>query len=136
MILLKNIVEDIEGPIPDVLYHATFNALIPSIYKKGIVPCGVKYQNFEGCERGVYISDDYGFAGSMIEGGSENEDIPDEWFDEIVVIIIDPQKIDMSKLEKDPHINLSATEDEIIPRSFIYRGIIPSNSFIEVVDYR
>jgi hypothetical protein len=126
--------EDINEEIPDVFYHATFNELIPSISNKGLVPGGIDYQNFEGCESGVYLSDDYSFAGSMIEGGSENEDIPDEWFDNIVVILIDPNKLDLTKMEKDPHVNISA-DDEHIPRSFIYKGIIPTSAFIEIVDF-
>lgn len=132
MIKLKTIIEDISDDSKDVLYHATFNALIPSISRFGIVPGGKKYQNFPGNELGVYLSDDKNLAVSMVEA-SENDDIPEEWFEQIVVIIIDPKKLDLSKLEKDPHLNMDDPDGDL-PKSFIYKGVVPYNSFIDIVD--
>jgi len=134
MIRFKKIKEESDSYVPDVLYHATFNTLIPSISNKGIVPCGDGLQNFEGCESGVYLSDNMEFAESTIEA-SENKDIPEEWFNEIVIISIDTNKLDLSKIQKDPHVNMSAADDEEIPNSYIYRDVISTNSFIDIVYY-
>jgi len=134
MILLKSLLtEALHKPIPPVLYHATFNALIPRIQKLGLLPKDDEIlHNFEGIESGVYLAEDENAAGSFIEV-SENPKIPEHWFDEIVIISIDTSKLDISKFDVDP--NVIAHEDEDF-RPFIYKGIIPSSTFIDIKDYQ
>jgi hypothetical protein len=135
MIKLKEIIESFNEPIPPVLYHATFNALVPSIQKHGLIPHGTTIRNFDGAEWGVYLSDNESFAGSMVQAGTENEDIPDEWLDEVVICVIDTGKFDTSNLDKDPHVNMSAVEDEELPKSYIYKGTIPASAITEIKDF-
>jgi hypothetical protein len=118
---------------PKYLFHATFNALVPSISSRGLIPGGVDCKNFEGCENGVYLSNDEGFAGSMIQS-TENEEIPVEWLEEIVIITIDVSQLDLSKIEKDPHVH-SSDEGEEIPESFIYKGTIPPTAIVSIDDF-
>jgi hypothetical protein len=137
MIKLKELLEE---PIPKYLFHATFNALIPNISSKGIVPGGEDYVNFEGIEKGVYLSNKADFAGSMVQN-TENKNIPEEWFDEIVICVIDTTKLDPRKFDIDPNIAPQEDEyDDTIPAdttvySYIYKGIIPFSAITEIVDY-
>ena len=95
--------------IPHVLYHATFDALAQSIEREGIIPGGNDFQNFTGIEKGVYLGFSPEYAGSMVEA-SENPNIPEEWFDEIVIISVNTSKLDLTKLDLDP--NVAPQEDE------------------------
>lgn len=135
MIKLKNLInvrEDLHRPVPPILYHATFNALIPRIYKIGLIPHDDEVlHNFAKIEPGVYLADDPEAAGSFVEA-SENEHIPAEWFNEIVVISIDTSKLDISKFDIDPNIIPGEGNPEI---PFLYRDIIPPIAFRDITDY-
>jgi hypothetical protein len=130
MIKLKEL---LHKPVPPVLYHATFNALIPSIQKHGLLPNGGEnsYINFENIESGVYMAIDPNEAGSFVEV-SENPDIPEEWFNEIVVISIDTSKLNPNDFDVDTNVISSDHEDN---RPFIYKGIVPPSAFIDIKDY-
>lgn len=140
MIKLKNILNEILEDIPNVLYHATFKALLPSIKQSGIISGGSKYRNFDNVEKGVYLGYSPDYAGSMVEA-SENENIPKEWFDEIVILTIDTSKLNLSKLDNDPNVLPQEDEyDDEIPAdttiySYIYRGNIPFSSVVDVNNY-
>jgi hypothetical protein len=129
MIKLTDIIKEIEYDEVS-LYHATFNDLVPYIQRDGLVPNGKLFKNFEDIEWGVYLSNDWLFAGSMAQA-TENKNIPDRWLDEIVILAIDPKKLDLSKLEKDPQVNISSGDT----KSYIYKGIIPPIAIIEIFDY-
>ncbi len=131
MIKLKEL---LHKKIPRVLYHATFNALIPSIQKHGLLPNGVekKYINFDNIESGVYMDENPNGAGSFVEV-SENPDIPEDWFDEIVVISIDTSKLNSNYFDVDPNVIAHEGEDT---RPFIYKGIVPPSAFIDIKDYQ
>jgi hypothetical protein len=133
MIKLKYLLfEELHKPLPKVLYHATFNALIPRIQRLGLLPKDDEIlHNFEGIESGVYLAESANEAGSFVEV-SENPNIPEEWFNDIVVIKVDTTKLDPSKFTVDP--NVIAHEDEDF-RPFLYKGVIPSAAFIDIVDY-
>ena len=136
MIKLKEILTE---NVPNVLYHATFLALLPEIKMKGLLPDG-EIHNFDNIERGVYLGVTHEYAGSMVEA-SENDDIPEKWFGEIIVIAINTNKLDQSKLDIDPNVAPQEDEyDDTIPAdetvySYIYRGIIPTSAFISITDY-
>ena len=99
MIKLKDILNEILEDTPRVLYHATFKALLPSIRKRGLIGGGSKYRNFDNVEKGIYLGYSSEYAGSMIEA-SENPNIPEEWFDDIIILTIDTSKLDLNKLEE------------------------------------
>ena len=94
--------EAYKGGIPRYLYHATYWEVTPQIFKKGLNPDAAEYVNYEGNEKGVYMTPDKLLAVSMVET-SENENIPEEWLDDIIVLVIDLHKLDDKRLfEKDP----------------------------------
>lgn len=142
MIKLRSLIPEEFFPddVPKILYHGTFNQLAISIERNGIVPGGNDIQNFTGIEKGVYLGSTPEYAGSMVEA-SENEDIPEDWFGEIVIIAIDTSKLDLSKLDVDP--NVAPQEDEYdddVPAdntiySYIYRGLIPPSAILNITDY-
>ncbi len=129
MIKLKELLTE---PIPEFLYHATFNALVPGIESKGLIPNGQDFKNFEDVESGVYLSNDYGFAGSMVEN-TENPNIPEKWFNEIVVLVISTKNLDPKKFDEDPNVNLPEEPNGV--KSYIYKGIIPPSEIKEIVDF-
>ena len=129
MIKLKNIIKEIEYN-QSSLYHATFNDLVPYIKRDGLVPNGKLFKNFENITWGVYLSNDQHFAASMAEC-SENPNIPEDWFEKIVILVIDPKKLDLSKLKKDPHVEIEGNT-----MSYIYEGIIHPDYIIEILDYK
>ena len=128
----QEIKETLKQPLLKRLYHGTFNALIPQIEKEGLVP-GNKgdMHNFADIEEGVYLANTPDQASGFVES-SENENIPSEWFDEIVVITIDTSKLDPKKFDIDPNIVWYKNE---VPSTFIYRGIIPPSAFVEIKDH-
>lgn len=133
MIKLKSLIPEVlHKPIPRFLYHATFNALIPRIESLGLLPKDDQIlHNFRGIELGVYMAETPAEAGSFVEV-SENGNIPDEWFDEIVVIKIDTSKLDSSKFDVDPNV-IPHEGNTNIP--FIYKGIVPPFTFVEITDF-
>lgn len=140
--ILKNLIceEFFPDDVPRILYHATFDVLVKRIEKEGIIPGGKRFKNFTGIEKGVYLGTTPEYAGSMVEA-SENENIPEKWLDEIVIIAIDVSKLNLSLLDRDP--NVAPQEDEYddeIPAdeviySYIYRGIVPPSAIIDITDY-
>lgn len=130
MIKLKDLLIEKVSTIPTVLYHGTFNQLIPSIYEKGLIPHGTTVINFSGTERGVYLTNNKEEAVAMVQA-SENAKIPEQWFDEIVVISIDTSKLDRSKLFPDPNVNVSDPFDLLW---LIYKDVVPPSALINVED--
>jgi len=126
------LVELIQTEIPEHLYHATFNALVPEIQRDGLIPHGKTFRNWEDIPWGVYLSDDYDFAGAMVES-SDNPRIPDEWFDEIVVIVINTKGLAPDHFDYDPNVTLP--DNVSTQKSYIYRGVIPPENIVEIVDY-
>lgn len=143
MIKLKLLVNKIleQRTIPKILYHGTFNQLAISIERDGIVPGGNDIQNFIGIEKGVYLGLTPDYAGSMVEA-TENENIPEDWFDDIVIITIDTSKLDLTKLDRDPNVAPQEDEyDDSIPAdetiySFIYRDVISKDAIVSIIDYK
>lgn len=135
MIKLTELIEALHKPIPKILYHATFNQLLPRIESLGLLPKDEEIiHNFEGIEPGVYLDINPEAAGSYVEA-SDNPKIPEAWFENIVVIAIDTSKLDHTKFDVDPNVQIAADDDEEDMRPFIYRGTIPPSAFIEIKDY-
>ena len=124
--------EALKEPLPPFLYHATFDALAREIETDGLIPNGRHFKNFEDIPWGVYLTNDWGFAGSMVEC-SENKNVPEDWWDEIVVIMIDTSKLDPVKFDRDPNVNISDGDESV--RSYIYKGMIPPEAIMEINDF-
>ena len=133
MIKLKSVLfEELHKEIPPVLYHATFKENLPSIVKHGLVPHGKdSYINFDNTLPGVYLAESPEEAMSFVEA-SENSDIPEEWFNEIIVIAIDTSKLERKNFSVDPNVQIAAADDEGDRRPFIYKNIIPKSAFKSV----
>lgn len=113
--------------IPEKLYHGTFRPLLDEILTDGIIPGGKDTQNFDWAGKFVYLAETAGNAISFVEV-SENEDIPEEWFDDIIVLEIDVSKLDLTKMSPDENWNPSTGEGDEGYRSFQYGGIISPDS--------
>ena len=66
------------------------------------------------------MSNDPNVAESFVEA-AENDNIPEDWFDDIVVLKINTSKLDLSKLEVDPHVTYEKGDPT---KSYIYKDII------------
>lgn len=142
MIRLKNLIREefFRDDVPPLLYHATYKALLKNIKKHGIVPGGRRFRNFPECERGVYLGITPEYAGSMVEA-TENDNIPEEWLDDIIIFTVNTKTLNLSKLDRDPNVlpqedeyNNETPPDETV-YSYIYKGIIPFSSIIDINKY-
>ena len=105
------------------LYHATYRNLIPSIEQHGLGG-GTSGKEWADSKRGVvYLAVDPCVAESYAEA---NEDVPEEWVDDIVVFGVKLDSLDRSKLFIDENVldNDGATVE--------YHGIIPYSCLFEV----
>jgi hypothetical protein len=129
----KKLNEIYKGGIPRFLYHATVWELTPSIFKKGLLPKGTKHHMYENNDYGVYMSSDKQFSIEMVESADErSSNIPEEWFNDIVVLFIDTHKLSDKKLfRKDPHINRERKKE---PQSFLYEGKVPPYAIVRMED--
>jgi hypothetical protein len=131
MIKIKGILKEIEQD-NIVLYHATFIPLIESIKKHGIIPGGTDVRNFDWANKEyVYLSNDPIAAESFVEC-SENEDIPEDWYHQIIILAIDVSKLNKAKLQRDINFNPSNFGGEYRGHtdSYMYKGNIPPNAII------
>jgi len=119
MIKLKEILTQ---EIPEYFYHATFKQLLPSIQKYGLNPnkIAIKMWRYSKSDR-IYLVDNPEFAVDYVKN-SDSLDIPDNWFNEIIIFRIQSSNLEISKLHDDANINL--TDDIVICE---YHGIIPWN---------
>jgi hypothetical protein len=103
--------------VPQVLYHATYKKLLPSIKEKGLDTKKVQLA-WEDSEPGVvYLANDPDVAESYAE---TSENVPEEWLDEIVLLKIQSKYLDLSKLYQDRNVR---SDEE--PSTFEYHGVIP-----------
>ena len=104
----------------DVLYHATYEPFLKSIMANGLGGAGAQ-QQWEDSKPGyVYLARDPEVAESHAEA---NEEVPDEYIDNIVVLAVDTSKLDMDNLEDDPNV----LDDD---STLAYKGVIPSNALM------
>jgi len=84
------------------LYHATFEPYLKSIMSKGLGKTDIP--NYDDSKKGVvYMAYDPDVAESYAEV-VDNEDIPDDWFDKIVILKIDVSGLDKDKLSDDRNV--------------------------------
>ena len=102
----------------DVLYHATYEPFLNSILANGLGGAGAQ-QQWEDSKPGyVYLARDPEVAQSHAEA---NEEVPDDYIDNIIVLAVDTSKLDMDNLEDDPNV----LDDD---STLAYKGVIPSNA--------
>ena len=104
----------------DVLYHATYGAFVDSIMKNGLGGSGAQTQWEDSLPGHVYLAKDPSVAESHAEA---NEEVPDEYIDDIVVFAIDTSKLDMDKLGDDPNV----MDDD---STLAYKGVIPASALM------
>ena len=103
--------------IPDILYHATYKPLLKSIKEKGLGNTDKTYW-IDSKPGVVYLAASEDIAISYAE---VNEQCPEEWLDQIVVLKIDVNDLDIKKLSVDKNVKLEPGEE---PETFEYYGII------------
>ena len=119
--LIDILLEELTQQIPDVLYHATYKALLPMI-KKGGLDTRKSALAWEDSKPGiVYLANDPGVAESYAEiAFDDNEELPEEWYDEIVILKIPTKGLDINKLHDDRNVRSDGPSD-----TYEYHGQIP-----------
>lgn len=120
------LIEEIIIEASDPLYHATYRPFLDSIRKNGLGGKGAQTQWEDSKPGYVYLAKDPEVAMSHAEA---NEEVPDEYIDNIVVLKIDTNKLDPNNLEDDPNI----IEDD---STLAYKGVIPISAIIINEDLR
>lgn len=93
------VTESIE--IPSVLYHATYRPVLKSIKKYGLGGVNSKTRWEDSQEGVVYLALDPDVAESYAEA---NDNVPEDWLDEIVILKINARGLDKSKLKLDTNV--------------------------------
>ena len=113
-------VNEVDGiNIPQYLYHATYKPLLKKIKEKGLDTSDSKKAWDDSVSGYVYLALDPYVAESYAE---ESEMVPESWLDNIIILKIDTNKIDKSKLFVDQ--NVQDNEGDTLE----YRGVIPWES--------
>jgi hypothetical protein len=99
------------------LYHATYKALLPKIQVEGLRSPVFLAQN-------KYQAESFAEIGMDVNG--LDKDIPEEWFDEIVILSISINDLDTNFLKID-HYN---REENSKNHTFIYESSIPPGKLI------
>ena len=120
--------EALTQEVPDTFYHATYNALLPEIKKKGLDTRKVDLA-WEDSKAGVvYLANDLDIAGSYAEA---SEETPDEIYDSGIVVLHIPSKgLNLKKLHDDSNVRSGEGSD-----TYEYHGQIPWNKIKKVTDY-
>jgi len=114
--------------IPEYLYHATYKQLLKSIKEKGLGGEVSPYP-WQLVKPGiVYLATEFDIALSYAE---TNDNVPDEWIDEIVVFKIDTKDLDKNKIKTDTNVKLNKDEEAA---TIMYEGIIPYNILEKVTE--
>jgi len=113
-------INDIIIEASEPLYHATYRPFLDSIMKNGLGGSGAQTQWEDSKPGYVYLAKDPEVAMSHAEA---NEEVPDEYIDNIVVLKIDTNKLDPNNLEDDPNV----IEDD---STLAYKGVIPISAII------
>ena len=119
MIKLKHILnETLTQQVPDMLYHATYKALLPLIKRDGLDTRKAALA-WEDSKPGiVYLANAPNVAESYAETADE---VSDEIYDSGIVVLEIPTKgLDISKLHDDRNVRGNAPSD-----TFEYHGQIP-----------
>jgi len=120
------LIEEIITEASGTLYHATYKPFLDSIMKNGIGGSGAQTQWEDSNPGYVYLAKDPEVARSHAEA---NEEVPDEYIDDIVVLSIDTSQLDQNNLEDDPNV----MDDD---STLAYKGVIPTSAFVIIEDLR
>ena len=101
------------------LYHATYKPFLDSIMKNGLGGSGAQTQWEDSKPGYVYLAKDPEVAISHAEA---NDEVPDDYIDNIVVLSIDASQLDQDSLEDDTNV----MDDD---STLAYKGIIPASAF-------
>lgn len=106
------------------LYHATYRPLLYSLIKHGIDPSKGKKNWPDSKKKYIYLATDPDVAISYAE---ESEKVKESWLDKIIVLKIDTNKIDTTKLSLDRNVrdNDGSTLE--------YKGIIPWDAVYSIM---
>lgn len=121
-LLTESFKESIEN-IPKKLYHATYKPFLKSIQQKGLG--NTKRKMWADSELGVvYLADDPWVAESYAEIAEwpEDQEDPDAYYDNIIILEVDTAKLDSNKLFIDENVLLDEGEKN---STWEYHGIIP-----------
>lgn len=117
--------------IPETLYHATYGANLPKIKDSGgILPEGDFIKCWPSCVSGVYLHSNPDVAYSYPETADVSE-IPDEYYESIVVLEIDATKLNIELFEYDP--NILPNLDDDLENSYVYHGKIPLSAIKRII---
>lgn len=83
------------------LYHATYKPLLKSIQANGLGGGGAQTKWTDSKPGVVYLAKDPDVAVSYAE---TNDEVPEEWLDQIVVLAISTDSLDTSKLKDDENV--------------------------------
>ena len=107
----------IKQVVPEFLYHATYEALIPSIKRTGLDSREGELSWEFSIPGTVYLSNDPDVAESYAEAA---EEVSDEIYDSgIVVLKVASKDLDIDKLFDDSNVQDDFSD------TFEYRGVIP-----------
>ena len=109
------------------LYHATYEDLIPSIERFGLGGKSSGYE-WEDSKKGVVYLATY--PEIAISYAETNEEVPEDWLDNIVVFEVDSDKLDSYKLNVDQNVQDNDGS------TYEYHGIIPMRllTLVESID--
>ena len=113
-----------ENAVTPMLYHATYKPFLNSIMKNGLGGSGAQTQWEDSKPGYVYLAKNPEVAVSHAEA---NEEVPDEYIDDIVVLSINASQLDQDNLEDDSNV----MDDD---STLAYKGIIPSSAFSVQID--
>lgn len=113
------------------LYHATYKPFLNSIKKNGLGNTNRKMYSDSKGKGAVYLADDVEIAISYAEESEwvEEQEDPDRYLDNIIILKIDVSKLDQDKLFSDE--NVRNIEDDV---TYEYHGIIPFDAVIDVIE--
>lgn len=109
------------------LYHSTFGAYLNDIAIEGLIPN--KHKTWGECDYGIYLANDKELARSYTET-VDNPDIPDEWFDDIIVLKIDRNLLKNDRLVSDPHTIWHENANNY--QTYLYKGSIPLEAIVNL----
>jgi RNA:NAD 2'-phosphotransferase (TPT1/KptA family) len=125
MIKLTDLLKE-NTEIPQILYHATYKPLLKKIKEQGLDTTKSK-KAWEDSKPGlVYLAKDIDVAASYAES---SDMVPESYIDNIVVLHIDSNKLDKSKISIDK--NVADNEGDTLE----YEGTIPWSAIIDVTKY-
>ena len=112
------------------LYHATYLPFLSSIKKNGLGNTNRKMYCDSKGKGVVYLANDADVAISYAEESEwvEEQEDPDKYLDNIIVLKIDVSKLDQDKLFSDE--NVRSIDDA----TYEYHGIIPFDAVIDVIE--